>query len=87
MRVQLHGKSVQLAELEGKKSAEMEDKGWDAEIEGEGRRAELPAREVVGVELDGNWKVKRKPVPGERGRVVEEGETLGVWAGIGILAR
>jgi len=87
LRVQLHGESLQLAELEGKKPAEMEDKGWDAEIKGEGRRAKLPAREVVGVELDGKWKVKRKPVPGERGRVVEEGETLGVWAGIGILAR
>lgn len=86
-RVQLHGESVQRAELEGKLEFEMEDSGVTAEMECETWKAELPAREVVGVELAGIEKVRRKPVPARSDKVIDKGETLGVWAGIGIVAR
>ena len=85
IRSQLHGESMQLVELKGRAKVdfELEDTGTKAEIEGEGWRVELPAREVVGVELEGKGKVRRKPVPGRPGTKLDEGQTLGMWAGIG----
>lgn len=77
---------MQKAELEAKVEFEMDCEELAKEMSVcVDPTVELPAREAVGVEMDGRGKVRRKPVP--RKAVGEGLDMHGIWLGIGVSSR